>query len=150
MGDSLASLGERPGEAFYCSGFIERVIDGVVQPVAPTTAEQRLARKNELKVGGNKETKKAEVKSSSTTSPTKQNIAFVSSQNTDNTNELVSVVTSIFAARIKVPVSALPIVDTLSDDVIYSIFVSQSNSPQLDNDDLKQIDADDLEEMDLK
>nr|GEZ12933.1 putative zinc finger, CCHC-type [Tanacetum cinerariifolium] len=26
----------------------------------------------------------------------------------------------------------------------------QSNSPQLDNDDLKQIDADDLEEMDLK
>nr|GFA34959.1 putative zinc finger, CCHC-type [Tanacetum cinerariifolium] len=27
---------------------------------------------------------------------------------------------------------------------------SQSNSPQLDNDDLKKIDADDLEEMDLK
>nr|GFD16776.1 hypothetical protein [Tanacetum cinerariifolium] len=26
-----------------------KVIDGVVQPVAPTTAEQRLARKNELK-----------------------------------------------------------------------------------------------------
>nr|GFC55615.1 hypothetical protein [Tanacetum cinerariifolium] len=26
-----------------------RVIDGVVQPVAPTTAEQKLARKNELK-----------------------------------------------------------------------------------------------------
>nr|GEW76277.1 ribonuclease H-like domain-containing protein [Tanacetum cinerariifolium] len=30
----------------------ERVIDGVVQPVAPTTAEQRLARKNELKARG--------------------------------------------------------------------------------------------------
>nr|GFD32609.1 hypothetical protein [Tanacetum cinerariifolium] len=29
-----------------------RVIDGVVQPVAPTTAEQRLARKNELKTRG--------------------------------------------------------------------------------------------------
>nr|GFB77973.1 hypothetical protein [Tanacetum cinerariifolium] len=26
-----------------------RVIEGIVQPVAPTTAEQRLARKNELK-----------------------------------------------------------------------------------------------------
>nr|GFA37860.1 hypothetical protein [Tanacetum cinerariifolium] len=26
-----------------------RVIEGVVQPVAPTTAEQRLTRKNELK-----------------------------------------------------------------------------------------------------
>nr|GEW82571.1 hypothetical protein [Tanacetum cinerariifolium] len=42
-----------------------RVIDDVVQPVAPTTVEQRLARKNELKAraiekrfGGNKETKK--------------------------------------------------------------------------------------------
>nr|GEX57734.1 hypothetical protein [Tanacetum cinerariifolium] len=32
-------------------GIIE-VIDGVVQPVAPTTAEQRLARKNELKARG--------------------------------------------------------------------------------------------------
>nr|GEY62653.1 putative zinc finger, CCHC-type [Tanacetum cinerariifolium] len=28
--------------------------------------------------------------------------------------------------------------------------LSQSNSTQLDNDDLKQIDADDIEEMDLK
>nr|GEX81894.1 ribonuclease H-like domain-containing protein [Tanacetum cinerariifolium] len=179
-----------------------KVVDGVVQPVAPTTVEQRLATKNVLKArgtllmalpdkhqlkfnihkdakslmeaiekrfGGNKETKKVqktllkqqyenftgsssksldqihdrlqklisqleildledqslddlfnslkiyetEVKSSSTTSPTTQNIAFVSSQNTDNTNE-------------------------------------SFNSPQLDNDDLKQIDADDLEEMDLK
>nr|GFD20072.1 hypothetical protein [Tanacetum cinerariifolium] len=34
--------------------------------------------------------------------------------------------------------------------VIYSFFASQSNSPQLDNEDLKQVDADDLEEMDLK
>nr|GFC89169.1 hypothetical protein [Tanacetum cinerariifolium] len=50
----------------------------------------------------------------------------------------------------KVPVYALPNVDTLCDAVIYSFFASQSNSPQLDNDDLKQIDADDLEEMGLK
>nr|GEZ48790.1 hypothetical protein [Tanacetum cinerariifolium] len=34
--------------------------------------------------------------------------------------------------------------------VIYSLFASQSNSPQLDNEDLKQINPDDLEEMDLK
>nr|GEV80139.1 hypothetical protein [Tanacetum cinerariifolium] len=189
--------------------------------VAPTTSEQRLARKNELKArrtllmalldkhqlkfnvhkdaktlmeaiekrfSGNKETKKflrslptewrtytliwrnttyledqslddlfnslkiyeAEVKSSSTTSPTTQNIAFVSSQNTNNTNESVSAVASVSAASTKVPVSALSNVDTLSDAVIYSFFASQSNSPQLGNDDLKQIDADDLEEMDLK
>nr|GEX09346.1 hypothetical protein [Tanacetum cinerariifolium] len=31
---------------------LTRVIDGVLQPVAPTTAEQRLARKNELKARG--------------------------------------------------------------------------------------------------
>nr|GEV47021.1 hypothetical protein [Tanacetum cinerariifolium] len=51
---------------------------------------------------------------------------------------------------IKTPASILPNMDNLSDAVIYSFFASQSNSPQLDNDDLKQIDADDLEEIDLK
>nr|GEZ02718.1 hypothetical protein [Tanacetum cinerariifolium] len=215
-----------------------RVVDGVVQHVAPTTAEQRLAKKNELKArgtllmdlpdkhqlkfnihkddkslmeaiekrfGGNKETKKvqktllkqqyknfndlsseslgqihdrlqkhisqleildlkdqslddlfnnlkiyeAEVKSSSSTSPTTQNIVFVYLQNTDSTSESVSAVTSVSAASTKVPDSALPSVDNLSDAFIYS-FASQSNSSQLDNDDLKQIDADDIEEMDLK
>nr|GEW97537.1 hypothetical protein [Tanacetum cinerariifolium] len=29
-----------------------RVVEGILQPVSPTTAEQRLARKNELKAGG--------------------------------------------------------------------------------------------------
>nr|GFB04303.1 hypothetical protein [Tanacetum cinerariifolium] len=134
-----------------------RVIEGVVQPIASTTAEQRLARKNELKAcgtllmalpdkpqlkfnihkdsktlieaiekrfGGNKETKKrthtliwrnktdleeqslddffnslkiykAEVKSSSSASTFTQNIAFVSSQITDSTNDPVSVVASV-------------------------------------------------------
>nr|GEX99203.1 putative ribonuclease H-like domain-containing protein [Tanacetum cinerariifolium] len=62
----------------------------------------------------------------------------------------VSVVASVSTASTKVPVSTLPNVDTLSNAVIYSFFTSQSNSLQLDNDDLKQIDADDLEEMGLK
>nr|GEX93693.1 ribonuclease H-like domain-containing protein [Tanacetum cinerariifolium] len=214
-----------------------RVIEGVVQPIAPTTAEQRLTRKNELKArgtllmalpdkhqlkfnihkdaktlmeaiekrfGGNKETKKVqktllkqqyenftgsssesldqiydrlkklisqleileesmsqedinlkflrslptewrthtliwrnktdleeqslddlfnslkiyevEVKSSSSASTSTQNIAFVSS-NTDITNEPVSVVASVSATRAKIPVSALPNVDTLSNAV---------------------------------
>nr|GEV21481.1 putative ribonuclease H-like domain-containing protein [Tanacetum cinerariifolium] len=243
-----------------------RVIEGVLQPVAPTTAEQRLARKNELKAhgtllmalpnknqfkfnthkdaktlmvaiekrfGGNTETKKfqktllkqqyenftcsssesldqihdrlqklisqlkilgislsqedinfkflrslptewrihtliwrnkydledqilddlfnslkiyeAEVKSSSSASTSTQNTAFVSFSNTDNTNEPVSA-----AASAKIPIYALPNVDSLSNAVIYSSFASQSNSPQLDNDNLKQIDADDIENMDLK
>ncbi|GJX49434.1 hypothetical protein Tco_0276279 [Tanacetum coccineum] len=38
----------------------------------------------------------------------------------------------------------------ISDDVIYSFFANQSNSPQLNDEDLQQIIADDLEEMDLK
>nr|GEX71975.1 hypothetical protein [Tanacetum cinerariifolium] len=92
----------------------------------------------------------AEVKSSSFTSPTTQNIAFVSSQNTDSTNESVSVVASVSAASTKVLVYALPNVDNLSDAVMYSFIASQSNSPQLENDDLKQINVDDLEEIDLK
>nr|GEW93541.1 hypothetical protein [Tanacetum cinerariifolium] len=62
----------------------------------------------------------------------------------------ISAVASVSAASTKVLVFALPNVDTLSDVFIYSFFGSQSNSPQLDNDDLKQIDANDLEEMNLK
>nr|GEU74644.1 hypothetical protein [Tanacetum cinerariifolium] len=185
-----------------------RVIKGVVQPVAPTTTEQRLARKNELKARGtllmalpvkhqlkfniHKDAKtlmeaiekslptewrthtliwrnktdleeqslddlfnslkiyEAKVKSSSPASTSTQNIAFVSSNNTDSTNEPVSAVASVSAASAKFCVSALPSVDTLSNAVIYLFFASQYNDPQLDNDDLKQIDADDLKEMDLK
>nr|GEW29138.1 hypothetical protein [Tanacetum cinerariifolium] len=82
----------------------------------------------------------AEVKSSSSTSHTTQNIAFVSSQNTNSTNESVSAATSVSAASTKPPPSILPNVDNLSDVVIYSFLASQYNSPQLDNDDLKQID----------
>nr|GEU88742.1 ribonuclease H-like domain-containing protein [Tanacetum cinerariifolium] len=88
----------------------------------------------------------AKVKSSSSVSTSTQNIAF----NTDSTNEPVSAVASVSAVSAKIPVSALPNMDSLSNAVIYSFFASQSNSLQLDNDDIKQIDADDLEEMDLK
>nr|GFB51626.1 ribonuclease H-like domain-containing protein [Tanacetum cinerariifolium] len=63
----------------------------------------------------------AEVKISSSTSHTTQNITFVSSNNTVSTNESLSVVHIVSTA-----------------------------STKLDNEDLKQIDADDLEEMDLK
>nr|GEX54992.1 putative ribonuclease H-like domain-containing protein [Tanacetum cinerariifolium] len=211
-----------------------RVVDGVVQAIAPTTIEQKLAKKNELKARGallmalpekhqlkfhiHKDSKslmeaiekrlqklisqleilgeslsqedinlkflrslptewrthtliwrnkadleekslddlfnnlkiyEAEVKSSSSTSHTIQNIAFMSSNNTDITNESVSAVLSVYAASTKAPASILPNVN-LSDVVIYSFFANQSNCPQLDNEDLKQIDDDDLEEMDLK
>nr|GEY58384.1 hypothetical protein [Tanacetum cinerariifolium] len=93
---------------------------------------------------------KAEVKGSSTSSQNTQNIAFVSSNNTDSTNESVNVVPSVFTTSSKATVSTLLNVDSLSDAVIYSFFASQSNSPQLDNEDLKQINPDDLEEIDIK
>nr|GEY62526.1 hypothetical protein [Tanacetum cinerariifolium] len=169
------------------------IVNGVVQIVAPTTAEQRLAKKNELKARGTllmalpdkhqlkfniyKDAKylmkaiektfrgrhqleilkkstiriyEAEVKGSSPSSQNTQNIAFLSSNNTGSTNESVNAAPIIFAASSKAKVSTLPNVDSLSDVVIYSFFASQSNSPQLDNKDLKHIDPDDFEEIDLK
>nr|GEX51642.1 hypothetical protein [Tanacetum cinerariifolium] len=63
-----------------------RVIDGVLQHVALTTAEQ-------------------------------------------STNEPVSAAASVSAVSAKIPVSALPNVDSLRNAVIYSFFASQSNSP---------------------
>ncbi|GKA92203.1 ribonuclease H-like domain-containing protein [Tanacetum coccineum] len=41
-------------------------------------------------------------------------------------------------------------IDNLSDAVICAFFVSQPNSPQLDNEDLQQINPDDLEEINLR
>ncbi|GJS10244.1 putative ribonuclease H-like domain-containing protein, partial [Tanacetum coccineum] len=66
------------------------------------------------------------------------------------TNEAVKTAHGVSAANFKNNASTLPNVDSISDVVIYSFFASQSNSSQLDNEDLKQIDPDDLEEMDLK
>nr|GEV25889.1 putative ribonuclease H-like domain-containing protein [Tanacetum cinerariifolium] len=206
-----------------------RVVECVLQSVAPTTAEQKLAKKNELKAcatllmafpdkhqlkiyshkdaktlmeaiekrfGGNTETKKleihrvslsqedvnlkflqsvpsewkthtliwrnkadledqslddlfsshkiykTEVKHSSSTGTTIHDLAFVSSSNTDSTTDSVSAAASVSAVYAKMPVSSLPNVDSLSNAVIYSFFASQSFSPQLDNEDLKQIDTD--------
>nr|GFB77672.1 hypothetical protein [Tanacetum cinerariifolium] len=117
-----------------------RVVDGVLQPVAPTTVEHMLARKNELKAHGTLlmalpdkyqlkfNTHKAEVKGSSSVSTSTQNIGFGSSSNTDSTNKLVSVTASVSVVSAKIDVSALLNVDSLSN----------------------AIDADDLEEIDLK
>nr|GEX71683.1 ribonuclease H-like domain-containing protein [Tanacetum cinerariifolium] len=65
----------------------------------------------------------AKVKSSSSASTSTQNIAFVSSQNTDSTNESVSAVASA-----KIPVSALPNVDTLT---MTRVFRQKKNRPTM-------------------
>nr|GEX54012.1 ribonuclease H-like domain-containing protein [Tanacetum cinerariifolium] len=92
----------------------------------------------------------SEVKHSSSQGSDSQNLAFVSTTHADSTNDLVSAVVSVSDVGTKLSASTLPNVDSLSNAVIYSFFASQSLSPQLDNEDLKQIDADDLEEIDLK
>nr|GEV76972.1 hypothetical protein [Tanacetum cinerariifolium] len=56
----------------------------------------------------------AEVKHSSSTGTTTQNLAFVSSSNTDSTAESVSATASVFAVCAKMHVSSLPNVDSLS------------------------------------
>nr|GEX31497.1 hypothetical protein [Tanacetum cinerariifolium] len=95
-----------------------KVVNGVVQPVVPTTTEQRLA--------------------------------FIKAQGT-----LLMALPDKHQLKFNIHKDAKSLMrllkrDNLSDAVIYSFFASQSNSPQLDNNDLKQIDADDLDEMDLK
>nr|GEU73804.1 hypothetical protein [Tanacetum cinerariifolium] len=156
------------------------IVDGVKQSYPPTTTEEKLARKNELKARGTllmalpnehqlkfnsyKNAKslmeaikkrfrdletlsmddlyndlkinETKVKRSSNSSQNSQNVAFVSSNSSGSTNQAHG---SNYANT-----------DSLSDDVIYSFFANQSNSPQLDNEDLQQIDDDDLEEMDTK
>nr|GEX58681.1 reverse transcriptase domain-containing protein [Tanacetum cinerariifolium] len=125
----------------------KRIVDDVEQTYPPTTAEEKLARKNELKARDLETLSmddlynylkiyKSEVKGSSSSSQNSQNVDFVSSNSSGSTNQAHG---SNFAST-----------DSVSDVVIYSFFANQSNSPQLDNVDLQQIDADDLEEMDLK
>nr|GFB61393.1 hypothetical protein [Tanacetum cinerariifolium] len=125
-----------------------RVVKGVFQPVTPTTAEQRLARKNELKAHG----------TLLMALPDKDQLKFNSHKDAKtlmeaiekSTNEPVSAAPSVSPVCAIMSVSSLPNVNSLSNAVIYSFFSSQSSSPQLDNDDLKKIDADDLEEIYLK
>ncbi|GJT66269.1 ribonuclease H-like domain-containing protein [Tanacetum coccineum] len=92
----------------------------------------------------------AEIMGSSSTNQNTKNVAFVSFNITSSTNEAFKTAHGVSIANSKNNASTLPNVDSLSDVVIYSFFASQSNSSQLDNEDLKQIDPDDLEEMDLK
>nr|GEX11514.1 hypothetical protein [Tanacetum cinerariifolium] len=181
------------------SPILTRVIEGVVQPVAPTTDEQRLARKNELKARGTllmalpdkhqlkfnihkdaktlmeaieKRLKKLisqlEILGESLSQedinlkflrclPTKwrthtliwRNKTDLEEQSLDDLfNSL-----KIYEAEVKV----LPLLALLHKTLLLcllkirtALMSHQSNSPQLDNDDLTQIDVDDLEEMDLK
>ncbi|GJS68611.1 ribonuclease H-like domain-containing protein [Tanacetum coccineum] len=88
----------------------------------------------------------AEIKGQSISSSNSQNVAFVSSKNTSSTNEAVNTTHEVSTASSQGQASSL----TYADDVMLSFFANQSNSLQLDNEDLEQIGTDDLKEMDLK
>nr|GEY16520.1 hypothetical protein [Tanacetum cinerariifolium] len=117
-----------------------RLVEGVVQPVAPITIQHKLARKNELKARGTllmalpdkhqlkfnshkdaKSLMEAIEKCFGGNTETKKNLAFVSTTQADSTNDSVSAAVSISAIGAKLSASTL-----------------------------LNIDADDLEEMDLK
>ncbi|GJS33779.1 ribonuclease H-like domain-containing protein [Tanacetum coccineum] len=75
-----------------------------------------------------------------------QNVAFASLENTSSTNEAVNTTHEVSTASSQGQASS----STYADEVMFSFFANQSNSLQLDNEDLEQIDIDDLKEMDLK
>ncbi|GJT73107.1 hypothetical protein Tco_1032393 [Tanacetum coccineum] len=75
----------------------------------------------------------AEIKGQSSSSSNSQNVAFVSSENTSSTNEEVNVPHEVSTASSQGQASSL----TYADDIMFSFFANQSNSPQLDNEDLE-------------
>nr|GEV46925.1 zinc finger, CCHC-type [Tanacetum cinerariifolium] len=123
------------------------------ETVAPITAGQKLAKKNELKARG----------TLLMALPDKHQLNFNIHKDAKSLMKAIEkrfggnkeikkvqktlLKQHVFAASTKPPASIPPNVDNLIDVAIYFFFVSQSNSSQLDNDGLKQIDADDLEEM---
>nr|GEU84001.1 hypothetical protein [Tanacetum cinerariifolium] len=157
-----------------------RTVDGDEQSYPLTIVEEKLARKNKLKARGtllmtlpnehqlkfnfyknakslmdaikkwsgdlktlsmddlynNLKIYETKVKGSSSSSQNSQNVAFVYSNSSCSTNQAHG--------------SKSTNTNSPSDVVIYSFFLNQSNSLQLDNEDLQQINADDLEEIDLK
>nr|GEU34771.1 hypothetical protein [Tanacetum cinerariifolium] len=88
----------------------------------------------------------AEIKGQSSSGSNSHNVAFVSFKNTSSINETVTAAHDIVA----VGSNKQPYASSYADDVMFSFFASQSNTLQLDNEDLEQIDTNDLEEIDLK
>ncbi|GJY48204.1 hypothetical protein Tco_0438160 [Tanacetum coccineum] len=93
---------------------------------------------------------KPEVKGTSSSSTNTQNVAFVSSNSNSSTNRAVNTAHGAITASTQATAVNSTTINNLSDAVICAFFASQPNSPQLDNEDLKQIYPDDLEEMDLR
>ncbi|GKD31231.1 retrovirus-related pol polyprotein from transposon TNT 1-94 [Tanacetum coccineum] len=92
---------------------------------------------------------KPEVKGTSSSSTSTQNMAFVSSNNSGSTNEAVNTANGVSTACTQANAAMSTNVDNLSDVVICVFFSSQPSNPQL-VEDLLQLYPDDLEEMNLR
>ncbi|GJV11126.1 hypothetical protein Tco_1352667 [Tanacetum coccineum] len=89
-----------------------------------------------------------EMKRSSSSTSTSQNLAFLSSENTSSTNE-VSTASGDFRVSTAGGISQVS-TTPCAHDVACSFFAQPTTSPQLENEDFQQIDEDDLEELDLR
>ncbi|GJT12485.1 ribonuclease H-like domain-containing protein [Tanacetum coccineum] len=88
----------------------------------------------------------SDVKGSTASSSSTQNVAFVS-ENTSSTNE---VSTTYGASSSSSHNPQRESSSSYTDELMYSFFANQSSGTQLDHEDLEQLDEFDLEEMDLK
>nr|GEV45392.1 putative ribonuclease H-like domain-containing protein [Tanacetum cinerariifolium] len=115
-----------------------KVIEGVVQPVTPTTTEQMLARKNKLKAHG----------TLLMALPDKHQLKFNIHKDAKTLMKAIKKSlptkwrTHTLIWRNKIDLEEQSLDDLFNSHKIYKA--------KLDNDELKQIVADDLEEMDLK
>ncbi|GJR18701.1 putative ribonuclease H-like domain-containing protein [Tanacetum coccineum] len=89
----------------------------------------------------------SDVKGSTGSSSSAQNVAFVSSESTSSTND---VSTAYGVSTSSGYNSQRENSSSYTDELMYSFFANQSSGPQLDHEDLEQLDEFDLEEMDLK
>nr|GFB57063.1 ribonuclease H-like domain-containing protein [Tanacetum cinerariifolium] len=93
-----------------------RIVDGIVQVIAHITAEQRLAKKNDLKARG----------TLLMALPDKYQLKLNIHKDVKSLMEAIE--KSVSAASSKATVSTLPNVDSLSDAVVYSFFASANET----------------------
>ncbi|GJY97919.1 putative ribonuclease H-like domain-containing protein [Tanacetum coccineum] len=89
-----------------------------------------------------------ELKRSSGSKSAYQNLAFLSSENTNSTNE-VSIISGDFRVSTAGGINQVPTTPS-AHDIAYSFLAQPTTSPQLENEDFQQMDGDDLEELDLR
>ncbi|GKB12067.1 hypothetical protein Tco_0845990 [Tanacetum coccineum] len=89
----------------------------------------------------------SDVKGSTRSSSSAQNVAFVSSESTNSTND---VSTAYGVSTSSGYNSQRENSSSYTDELMYLFFANQSSGPQFHHEDLEQLDEFDLEEMDLK